>query len=164
MSILILLKSSLPDIHVKKTESNDDERVENENVQVQARLKTDVHRPPVLDFSKMSIDIQGPVLDESDDELEATFEFTSTGAFNIQGFEIKETGITKAPNKESIEPENVKKNLIKLSKLGRGASGIVYEMLYVPTLTLVAVKSIPCFEQEKRHQMIKELRALYANL
>jgi len=54
--------------------------------------------------------------------------------------------------------------LIKLSLLGRGASGVVREMLHEPSLSLVAVKSIPCFEQRKRLQMIKELKALYANL
>lgn len=47
---------------------------------------------------------------------------------------------------------------------GRGASGCVYKAVHMPTLRLVAVKVIPVFEQDKRRQMIKELRALYSNL
>ena len=40
---------------------------------------------------------------------------------------------------------------------------MVYKAIHVPTLTLVAVKSIPVYDASKRHQMIKELKALYAN-
>jgi hypothetical protein len=34
----------------------------------------------------------------------------------------------------------------------------------VPTLRLVAVKTIAVFEEGRRHQMVRELRALYGNL
>ncbi|GBG30363.1 Mitogen-activated protein kinase kinase 1 [Hondaea fermentalgiana] len=125
-----------------------------------------------------SIQAPGPLLqaqaparqirdDASKQEQEASiaysFKVTETGSLNIQGFEIQESGITRAPS--GVLPSlSTRDGLIRLSILGRGASGVVYEMLHEPTFSLVAVKSIPCFEQGKRKQMIKELKALYANL
>jgi mitogen-activated protein kinase kinase 3 len=50
-----------------------------------------------------------------------------------------------------------------LNELGHGASGKVYKALYVPTFKLVAVKVIRVFDQKKRHQMVRELKSLYAN-
>ena len=41
-----------------------------------------------------------------------------------------------------------------LGALGRGASGVVWRALHLPSLTLLAVKSIPCFDQLKRHQLV----------
>jgi serine/threonine protein kinase len=112
----------------------------------------------------------------SPDQLELTYQFTDDGAFNIQGFEIQETGITRAPagnplpgghrsaGGASSKMRVTKNELIRLDLLGRGASSVVHEMLHVPALCLVAVKAIPCFEKSKRHQMIQELKALYVNL
>ena len=51
-----------------------------------------------------------------------------------------------------------------LGMLGRGASGVVLKGIHIPTMRIVAVKTIAVYEQDKRHQMIKELKALYANL
>lgn len=34
----------------------------------------------------------------------------------------------------------------------------------MPSLRLVAVKTIAVFEEGRRHQMVRELRALYQNL
>jgi hypothetical protein len=55
-------------------------------------------------------------------------------------------------------------SLVRLGTLGRGASSTVYKAFHVPTLKLVAVKVIPVFEQDKRHQMVTELQALYNNM
>ena len=97
--------------------------------------------------------------------------FASSGAFNMEGFEIKEIGITGAPDLHAgaehrlDDPKkNLTRELIKLSVLGRGASGVVYKGVHVPTMRLVAIKTIPVFDHDKRQQMIKELKALYANL
>ena len=97
--------------------------------------------------------------------------FASSGAFNMEGFEIKEIGITGAPDlhagadRRLDDPnKNLTRELIKLSVLGRGASGVVYKGVHVPTMRLVAIKTIPVFDHDKRQQMIKELKALYANL
>lgn len=53
--------------------------------------------------------------------------------------------------------------LVVLNELGHGAGGKVYRALYVPTFKLVAVKVIRVFDQKKRHQMVRELKSLYAN-
>jgi serine/threonine protein kinase len=52
---------------------------------------------------------------------------------------------------------------VRIDVLGQGASGTVYKMVHVPTLTLVAAKMIPIFDAEKRHSMINEFKALYTN-
>ncbi len=54
--------------------------------------------------------------------------------------------------------------LAPLTVLGRGAGGTVWQAVHVPSLRVVAVKTIPVFEEGRRHQMVRELRSLYANL
>ncbi|KAF1331277.1 Ste/ste7 protein kinase, partial [Globisporangium splendens] len=89
----------------------------------------------------------------------------SSGTFDAVGFQIKQSGITRFPDRmPGQQPSNAKKHLVKLGVLGRGASGVVHKALHVPSLLLVAVKVIPVFENEKRHQLIAELKALYNNL
>ncbi|KAF0707217.1 hypothetical protein AaE_013719 [Aphanomyces astaci] len=56
-----------------------------------------------------------------------------------------------------------KESLVLLNELGHGASGKVYKALYLPTFKLVAVKIIRVYDQKKRHQMLRELKSLYAN-
>jgi hypothetical protein len=43
--------------------------------------------------------------------------------------------------------------LVILRQLGRGASGIVYLALHLPTLALVAQKTLNVFQQDVRHQV-----------
>ncbi|GLE00427.1 hypothetical protein PINS_up009184 [Pythium insidiosum] len=100
------------------------------------------------------------------------FDLSASGTFDAVGFQIKQTGLTRSPDRlnnndgtdSTTKPTNAKKHLIKLGVLGRGASGVVHKALHVPSLLLVAVKVIPVFENEKRHQLIAELKALYNNL
>jgi serine/threonine protein kinase len=54
--------------------------------------------------------------------------------------------------------------LLRLCVLGKGAGGIVYKAVHVPSLRIVAIKKIAVFDQDKRHQMVRELKALYKNL
>lgn len=54
--------------------------------------------------------------------------------------------------------------LVPLGVLGRGAGGSVWQGIHVPSLRLVAVKTIPVFEEGRRLQMVQELRSLYWNL
>jgi serine/threonine protein kinase len=101
-----------------------------------------------------------------------TYDMSESGTFNVDGFKIRETGITEVPDRyaESGAPSsdpsgmNMKNDLIKLCVLGRGASGVVYKAVHIPTLRIVGIKTIPVFEQDKRHQMVRELKALYNNL
>jgi len=99
------------------------------------------------------------------DPAAQSYDFSASGAFAMAGFRLKESGITHVPGQQMmIRPEQIKRDLLKLSTLGRGASGSVYKSVHVPTLRLCAVKEIPVYETEKRKQMIRELKALYANL
>ncbi|KAG1688613.1 hypothetical protein DVH05_003538 [Phytophthora capsici] len=111
----------------------------------------------------------------STDRLERSYDLSASGTFDAVGFQIKQTGLTRSPDRDSEgpsstqsdrpqQPSNTKKHLVKLGVLGRGASGVVHKALHVPSLMLVAVKVIPVFEHEKRHQLIAELKALYNNL
>lgn len=57
-----------------------------------------------------------------------------------------------------------KDDFIEVSTLGSGASGVVVEAIHVPSLTIVALKMLPVYNQEKRQHVSRELRVLYKNL
>lgn len=110
-------------------------------------------------------------LQPTETRLDKSFDLSASGTFDAVGFQIKETGISRSPDRSSnndgessTNKPNAKKHLIKFGVLGRGASGVVHKALHVPSLLLVAVKVIPVFENEKRHQLIAELKTLYNNL
>ncbi|RLN78414.1 hypothetical protein BBJ28_00012541 [Nothophytophthora sp. Chile5] len=121
-------------------------------------------------------DFQLDLQSSSTDRLDRSYDLSASGTFDAVGFQIKQTGLTRSPDRdnergspssqsgEQLQPSNTKKHLVKLGVLGRGASGVVHKALHVPSLLLVAVKVIPVFEHEKRHQLIAELKALYNNL
>ncbi|KAL7686154.1 putative protein kinase [Plasmopara halstedii] len=107
----------------------------------------------------------------STDRLERSYDLSASGTFDTVGFQIRQTGLTRSPENlpstlsdRPQQPSNTKKHLVKLGILGRGASGVVHKALHVPSLMLVAVKVIPVFEYDKRHQLTAELTALYNNL
>ncbi|RLN52708.1 hypothetical protein BBJ29_002797 [Phytophthora kernoviae] len=121
--------------------------------------------------SDFQLDLQGG----NADRLEKSYDLSASGTFDAVGFQIKQTGLIRSPDRDidgpasaqsdkRLQPSNTKKHLVKLGVLGRGASGVVHKALHVPSLMLVAVKVIPVFEHEKRHQLIAELKALYNNL
>lgn len=72
------------------------------------------------------------------------------------------------PKQETTEP-NVriepltKEYLLLLEELGHGAGGKVYKALFMLTFQFVAVKVIRVYDQQKRHQMVRELKSLYVN-
>ena len=47
-------------------------------------------------------------------------------------------------------PKNTKDDIILLREVGRGACGVVNEDLYLPSMTMVAVKSVGVGEGDKR--------------
>lgn len=51
-------------------------------------------------------------------------------------------------------------NFIEINALGQGASGAVVEALHVPTLTIVALKMLPSYNQQKRANIESELAVL----
>jgi len=99
----------------------------------------------------------------------------------FDGFEIRPSGLVNSPTTGGVRKmmnsgarerihnvHNVSASaaadMVPLAVLGRGASGIVRKALHVPTLTLVALKEISVFDEEKRRQMVRELKTLYSNL
>ena len=56
-------------------------------------------------------------------------------------------------------PRNVRSNLITLDEIGSGACATVYRAVYLPTLTVVAVKYFPIHDKHKRQQLLQELRS-----
>jgi hypothetical protein len=57
-----------------------------------------------------------------------------------------------------------KKDFLEVGTLGSGASGVVSEAVHLPTMTLVALKMLPIYNQQKRQHVARELAVLYRNL
>jgi serine/threonine protein kinase len=55
----------------------------------------------------------------------------------------------------------MKERLLVLTKLGQGASSVVFKSFDLATLRLVAIKMISIFDKGKRRQMVRELVALF---
>jgi len=118
-------------------------------------------------------------VDDGTQNFNETYHLSNSGAFNAEGFVIRETGIAKAPKdgKDSSRTawsdneddgsgygKNIRAEMLKLCVLGRGAGGIVYKSLHMPTMRIVAVKNIPVYESDKRHQMVCNIyQLLFAN-
>eukprot|EP01029_Cantina_marsupialis_P002339 TRINITY_DN1215_c0_g2_i1.p1 TRINITY_DN1215_c0_g2~~TRINITY_DN1215_c0_g2_i1.p1 ORF type:complete len:661 (-),score=214.10 TRINITY_DN1215_c0_g2_i1:233-2215(-) len=102
---------------------------------------------------------------EQADPMDKSYFMSKTGCFHSAGFEINQNGIRQSPGERESDRASMglKNDLLSLSVLGRGASGVVYKMIHRPSLKTVAVKKIPVFEQGKRHQMVQELRTLNTN-
>jgi hypothetical protein len=67
---------------------------------------------------------------------------------------IKPGGASSKAAAQAFGPDE----LVILRQLGRGASGIVYLALHLPTLTLVAQKTLNVFQQDVRHQVQRRAR------
>ena len=131
----------------------------------------------------LSLDIEGIKLDnqqlDNAKEERANYRMSESGTIHIDSFEIRRSGIVRTPADDAhmgrsagtggrVQREanelGVHESMVVLGVLGHGASSVVHKALHVPTLRLVAQKKIPVFDDEKRHQMVRELRALYHNL
>ena len=96
--------------------------------------------------------------------------FTQSGAIKVDGVEhaIRDTGLSI--NQMGVGGEKtrtlvpMRDRVVRLEKLGQGATGSVYKALDLQTLQLVALKVIPIFDRAKRRQMVHELIALYKSL
>jgi serine/threonine protein kinase len=56
----------------------------------------------------------------------------------------------------------MKERLVVLSKLGQGASSVVYKALDLQDMRLVALKMIHVHDKDKRSQLVKEVCALFS--
>ncbi len=92
---------------------------------------------------------------------------SGSGSSNIQsdttvrvgGFKIHESGISLAGGAMFVSLGG-SMNFVEIAALGAGASGTVVEALHIPTLTIVALKMLPCYNQAKRASIESELAVL----
>lgn len=82
------------------------------------------------------------------------------GMFTTRNVAVSEAGIS-SPDAACL---HLQENLERVKELGRGASGVVYKAIHIPTLKVVAVKDVPVYGRGQRRQMVRELHALYSNL
>jgi len=61
-------------------------------------------------------------------------------------------------------PARLRDDCVKVRKLGRGAGGIVYLGIYVPTLSLVAIKDVSVADETHEQMVMQELDAIHQNL
>ncbi|KDO22128.1 STE/STE7 protein kinase [Saprolegnia parasitica CBS 223.65] len=80
--------------------------------------------------------------------------------FTTKSVSVSEAGIA-SPDATHL---HLQENLVRVREVGRGASGIVFKAVHIPTLKVVAIKDVPVYGKGQRRQMVRELHALYANL
>lgn len=127
-------------------------------------------------------------------QLGSSMQFSEDGGVRVGGFEIGVGGLTNAPeppprvdsplhrNASLSSPSNAcgspamagrrrtsvnaddGSNLVIIGKLGKGNGGAVMKALYLPTMKLVALKTVTLYNSERRQQMVQELNMLYSNL
>lgn len=129
------------------------------------KLKLESNRshnsPSVFDYSPSSIspekqqNLNPPPLPLEDDVPKLSI--------NIGAIKTKEEQKEKTPLSNVGGSTTHKKDYLKLQFLGRGASGMVYKAVHIPSLTIAAVKIVEIAEEEKRKQLITELNTLYYN-
>jgi serine/threonine protein kinase len=82
------------------------------------------------------------------------------GRFNNGNISIDSTGV-RVNGDEVTNSEFTLKEIEILDVLGEGASSVVHRARHRPSGTMMALKRINIFDKDKRHQLIKELEALY---
>ena len=88
-----------------------------------------------------------------------------SGTIFVRGFieGIGQNGIAGEPSSAGHKVKlPMKERVAILSRLGQGASSIVYKALDISEMTIVALKAISVYDRDKRRQMVRELSALYA--
>ena len=55
----------------------------------------------------------------------------------------------------------MKDRMVVMTKIGQGASGVVYKAFDIGRMILVALKTVSILDREKRHQMVRELNTQY---
>nr|CCA21456.1 serine/threonine protein kinase putative [Albugo laibachii Nc14] len=115
----------------------------------------------------------------AEEDVKKSYSVSSSGTFDAAPFRIRQDGLICSPSlvrghlpgdtessagRKLSSVHTIRKQFIKLSVLGRGASGVVHKVIHLPSLMLVAIKDIPVYECAKRHQLITEIKTLYNNL
>jgi hypothetical protein len=91
------------------------------------------------------------------------------GGLHVGAFTINASGTTMlSPEGHAKSPHPFlrggERDFIEIQLLGKGAQGSVSEALHIPTLTIVAIKTLPVFDEESVHHLANELDVLYKNL
>ncbi|KAK9815893.1 hypothetical protein WJX72_011527 [[Myrmecia] bisecta] len=124
---------------------------------------------------RLGLVLESPRLDVEDagfarPDLEASISITDAGTLQIlsksyQAYKFTKDGMSrtdstiKTPNGHQfykISEQDVR----ILKTLGRGASSVVQKAYFPAASKFVAIKKINCFEKEKRHQMMNDVKAL----
>jgi len=93
------------------------------------------------------------------------FEIGPDGIYSKPGpaVEIRLENAKGVCNFSSGRSSNLDNELVSLGVLGRGACSKVYKSLHIPSLRIVAQKSIPFCDEQRYRQIVRELRILYAS-
>jgi hypothetical protein len=83
------------------------------------------------------------------------------GRFNNGNISIDQNGIRVNGDEVANESDIRLEDCELLDVLGEGASSVVHRARHRPTGKMMALKRINIFDKDKRHQLIKELNALY---
>ena len=91
---------------------------------------------------------------------------TPRGTFHTGNIKIGEDGLSNKniDERKKASVSTGSSQFLEIGPLGSGASGAVMEALHVPSLTIVALKMLPVYNQEKRLQVSREIQVLYKNL
>jgi serine/threonine protein kinase len=129
------------------------------------KFKSKLYKPQALDLEMV------------EQEAEAEGLLSETGSLKVDGFQIGESGIKSSPLHDTSPlaqsklplqvPVETSKSLLYLEKLtpadGTESGTEVFKALYMPGLTLVAVKVKPAFEPEERQRVAQEMCAVRHN-
>eukprot|EP00735_Rhodelphis_limneticus_P006725 TRINITY_DN19156_c0_g1::TRINITY_DN19156_c0_g1_i1::g.2218::m.2218 TRINITY_DN19156_c0_g1::TRINITY_DN19156_c0_g1_i1::g.2218 ORF type:complete len:493 (+),score=147.20,sp/O80396/M2K3_ARATH/39.43/5e-82,Pkinase/PF00069.20/1.4e-62,Pkinase_Tyr/PF07714.12/2.1e-37,NTF2/PF02136.15/1.9e-17,Kdo/PF06293.9/0.00075,Kinase-like/PF14531.1/0.0063,Seadorna_VP7/PF07387.6/0.073,APH/PF01636.18/62,APH/PF01636.18/1.8,RIO1/PF01163.17/0.17,SnoaL_4/PF13577.1/0.21 TRINITY_DN19156_c0_g1_i1:52-1479(+) len=112
-----------------------------------------------------------PLIVDVEDGLDSTFKLSKSGTFSVADFQIGQQGIKASPHHPpsadgdatpaSEGPRYSMEEFTFLKVLGRGATGFVQLVMHNPTKRTMALKAINIADKTRRHQIIKELRALH---
>ena len=88
-----------------------------------------------------------------------SYDVSAGGTLMTADFEITREHVihTHSNSRTVIGKEILLCDLIRLGELGRGCNGCVVKALHVPSLTILALKTVSLHDRAERHQLLREL-------
>lgn len=71
-------------------------------------------------------------------------------------------GLVPPPPPLTTTPRRTRETTILLEEIGRGGGGTVHKAIHVPSMRLVAVKMVEVHDDDKRRQILQELKTLHS--